>query len=87
MLYSGNVNVMMKPDFDDLNRADSKTVVDYDLEVFDKGLLHGSTYNGRAYGYSPSYGLIFDYESNKISRTELEDEIGGFGDDFQREAD
>lgn len=79
LLYSGNVNVMMKPDFDDLNRADSKTVVDYDLEVFDKGLLHGSTYNGRAYGYSPSYGLIFDYENNKISRTELEEKLAALG--------
>ena len=77
--YSGNVNLMMKPDFDDLNRADSKTVVDYDLEVFDKGLIHGSTYNGRAYGYSPSYGLIFDYENNKISRAELEEKLAALG--------
>ena len=54
--YAGNVNLMMKPDFDDLNRADSKTVVEYDLEAFDKGLIHGSTYAGKAYGYSPAYG-------------------------------
>ena len=79
LLYSGNVNLMMKPDFDDLNRADSKTVVDYDLEVFDKGLIYSSTYNGRAYGYSPSYGLLFDYENNKINRAKLEEELTALG--------
>lgn len=77
--YSGNVNLMMKPDFGDLNRADSKTVVDYDLEAFDKELIHSSNYEGRAYGYSPSYGLLFDYENNKISRTELEEKLSALG--------
>ena len=77
--YSGNVNLMMKPDFGDLNRADSKTVVDYDLEAFDKELIHSSNYEGKAYGYSPSYGLLFDYENNKISRTELEEKLSALG--------
>lgn len=77
--YSGNVNLMMKPDYGDLNRADGKTLVDYDLETFDKELIFGGIYEGGANGYSPSYGLIFDYEKNKISRDELEEKLAALG--------
>ena len=77
--YSGNVNLMMKPDFGDLNRADAKTIVDYDLEVFDKELIGSYIYDGTASGYSPSYGLIFDYENHKISRDELEEKLAALG--------
>lgn len=77
--YSGNVNLMMKPDFGDLNRADGKTIVDYDLETFDKELIFGGIYEGGANGYSPSYGLIFDYEKNNISRDELEEKLAALG--------
>ena len=77
--YSGNVNLMMKPDFDDLNRADAKTIVDYDLEAFDKGFIYGNIYKERANGYSPSYGLIFDYENKAISRDELEEKLAALG--------
>lgn len=79
LFYSGNVNLMMKPDYGDLNRADSKTVVDYDLEVFDKQLIFGAIYQGSSSGYSPSYGLIFDYESGKIGRDELEEKLAVLG--------
>ena len=65
--YSGNVNLMCKPDFSDLNRADSKTLVDYDLETFDKELIFGGIYEGSDSGYSPSLGWIFEYEKNNIT--------------------
>lgn len=77
--YSGNVNLMCKPDFDDLNRADAKTIVDYDLEVFDKELIFSGIYDDSPNGYSPSYGLIFDFENNRISRDELEEKLAALG--------
>ena len=77
--YSGNVNLMCKPDFDDLNRADAKTIVDYDLDVFDKKLIFSGIYENYPNGYSPSYGLIFDFENNRISRDELEEKLAALG--------
>lgn len=73
--YSGNVNLMCKPDFSDLNRADSKTLVDYDLETFDKELIFGGIYEDSANGYSPSLGWIFEYEKNNITRDQLEEKL------------
>ncbi len=77
--YSGNVNLMCKPDYDDLNRADSKTLVDYDLEMFDKELIFSENYENSSNGYSPSWELIFEYEKNNITREELEEQLAILG--------
>ena len=77
--YSGNVNLMMKPDFGDLNLADAKTIVDYDLESFDKGFIFSGIYTDSPGGYSPSYGLIFDFENGRIGRDELEEKLAALG--------
>lgn len=77
--YSGNFRVSAKPDYDDLNRADGSMLTDVDLEAFDKETIFGAIWEGSHNGYSPSYGLIFDYESGKITRPELETKLKTLG--------
>ena len=77
--YSGNFKVESKYDFDDLRRADSKTVVDYELESFDKGLIGGYIYEDATSGYSPAYSAIFDYENQSITRDQLMTRLDSLG--------
>ena len=77
--YSGNFKVESKYDFDDLRRADSKTVVDYELESFDKGLIGGYIYEDATSGYSPAYFAIFDYENQSITRDQLMTRLDSLG--------
>lgn len=60
--YSNNFKVSAKPDFDDLNRASSEQIVDFDREVFMAGydaMMGGFGWNGS--GYSLSQGILNDY--------------------------
>lgn len=77
--YSGNVKVSSKFDYDDLRRADGKTIVDYDLEAFDKELIGSYIYDGSSSGYSPSYEAIFDFEQGKIDREGLLNRLNAIG--------
>lgn len=77
--YSGNFRVSSKYDYDDLRRADGKTIVDYDLEAFDKELIGGYIFDGSSSGYSPSYAAIFDFENNIITREELLTKLEAIG--------
>lgn len=77
--YSGNFRVDSKYDYDDLRRADGKTIVDYDLEAFDKDLIMGAIFEGGTGGYSPSYSAIFEYENGEIDRDELLQKLDAIG--------
>lgn len=77
--YSGNVKVSSKFDYDDLRRADGKTIVDYDLEAFDKELIGSYIFDGSSSGYSPSYEAIFDFEQGKIDREGLLNRLNAIG--------
>ncbi|MEG2276910.1 MAG: SusC/RagA family TonB-linked outer membrane protein [Odoribacter sp.] len=77
--YSGNFRVMSKDDYNDLNHADGKTIVDYDLEAFDKKLIGGYIFEGGSNGYSPAYGAIFDCEKGDITREELLSQLNAIG--------
>ena len=79
VVYSGNFCVSSKYDYDDLRRADSKTIVDYDLEAFDKELIYSAIYEGSTSGYSPSYGFIFDYENGRLTREQLTTKLDSLG--------
>lgn len=58
--YSGNFEVAAQPDFDDLHRAGSQTIVDYDREVFMKDFLYDAIMDTEN-GYSLSYEILKEY--------------------------
>lgn len=60
--YSNNFRVSAKPDFDDLNRATSEQIIDFDRTVFLAGynsMMGGFGYQGA--GYSLSQAILQDY--------------------------
>lgn len=60
--YSNNFRVAAKPDFDDLNRATSEQIIDFDRAVFLGGydaMMGGFGYQGA--GYSLSQAVFQDY--------------------------
>ena len=58
--YSGNFKVSAMPNLDDLHRANSATIVDYDREVFMKDFLYDAIMDTEN-GYSLSYEILKDY--------------------------
>lgn len=58
--YSGNFKVSAMPDLDDLHRAGSAAIVDYDREVFMKDFLYDAIMDTEN-GYSLSYEILKDY--------------------------
>lgn len=65
--YSGNVKVSSHPDFDDLHRANSEQLVDYDRAAFLGGYYFPGYFDYSKNGYSLSQEIMQDYLVDDIS--------------------
>lgn len=65
--YSGNFRVNAKPDYDDLHRASSADIVNYDRDAFMGGYYYPGFFDYGTNGYSLSQEILKDYLADDVS--------------------
>lgn len=73
--YSGNLRITNRPDYDELRRADSPTLIDYQKEQFDKGYIISPIFDGSKSGYSQSIGIFNDYDRKDITLAQRDQKL------------
>ncbi len=77
--YSSNYKVSSKPNFSDLRRADSQTLIDYQKEAYQKEYILPYIYEGSSSGYPESYQIFFDRSNGLINDAEMDSRLAKLG--------